>query len=792
MDELIQEFLVESNENLDRFEGDLVKLEEAPGSKELLSSIFRSIHSIKGACGFLGFQKLEKLAHAGENLLSKLRDGQLVLTAEIGSALLESGDGIRQMLTAIGATGTDGEEEFSELIERLKRVQGEECGVPLQAAGEGPANPDEKLLIKLDSAKAPARDSTEETKTAMRPQPSETSEPSAEIRKQSEQAEIAKSGTASEPTKARESSDLSAPADEAPRSQEDGRGKAVAQDSTIRVNVLVLDRLMTLVGELVLARNQLLQFANSVTDTALHAVSQHMNLIATELQEEVMKTRMQPIGNIWGKFPRTVRDLVVSCGKEVRIQMEGKETELDKTIIEAIKDPLTHLVRNAVDHGIELPEVRKAAGKDPVGTLTLRAYHEGGQVNIEISDDGAGLNVDRIAKKAVERGLISAEQAARMQDRDIFNLVFLPGFSTAEKITNVSGRGVGMDVVRTNIERIGGTVDLQSVMGRGSTVRLKIPLTLAIIPALVVTCRGNRFAIPQVALTELVSLDAGDTKGGIETVHGAPVYRLRGRLLPLLYLSRELKLAEEDPAQKRSGVVNIVVLRADDRQFGLVVDEINDTEEIVVKPLRKQLKNLKTLAGASIMGDGRVALILDVLGLAQRANLVSETRENAAKLEGATAAQHEGVNRQTLLLFQPGRAGRMAIPLSSVARLEEFNSGLVERAGHQEVVQYRGQILPLIRVSEAVHLDSGGMPSETDGENKPLQVVVYTDQNRSVGLVVERILDIVEETLVVEQPGRREGLLGSAVVQQRVTDLLDVPGVVRAVYPDFFEAKAGA
>jgi two-component system chemotaxis sensor kinase CheA len=792
VDELIQEFLVESNENLDRFEGDLVKLEEAPGSKELLSSIFRSIHSIKGACGFLGFQKLEKLAHAGENLLSKLRDGQLVLTAEIGSALLESGDGIRQMLTAIGATGTDGEEEFSELIERLKRVQGEECGVPLQAAGEGPANPDEKLLIKLDSAKAPARDSTEETKTAMRPQPSETSEPSAEIRKQSEQAEIAKSGTASEPTKARESSDLSAPADEAPRSQEDGRGKAVAQDSTIRVNVLVLDRLMTLVGELVLARNQLLQFANSVTDTALHAVSQHMNLIATELQEEVMKTRMQPIGNIWGKFPRTVRDLVVSCGKEVRIQMEGKETELDKTIIEAIKDPLTHLVRNAVDHGIELPEVRKAAGKDPVGTLTLRAYHEGGQVNIEISDDGAGLNVDRIAKKAVERGLISAEQAARMQDRDIFNLVFLPGFSTAEKITNVSGRGVGMDVVRTNIERIGGTVDLQSVMGRGSTVRLKIPLTLAIIPALVVTCRGNRFAIPQVALTELVSLDAGDTKGGIETVHGAPVYRLRGRLLPLLYLSRELKLAEEDPAQKRSGVVNIVVLRADDRQFGLVVDEINDTEEIVVKPLRKQLKNLKTLAGASIMGDGRVALILDVLGLAQRANLVSETRENAAKLEGATAAQHEGVNRQTLLLFQPGRAGRMAIPLSSVARLEEFNSGLVERAGHQEVVQYRGQILPLIRVSEAVHLDSGGMPSETDGENKPLQVVVYTDQNRSVGLVVERILDIVEETLVVEQPGRREGLLGSAVVQQRVTDLLDVPGVVRAVYPDFFEAKAGA
>src|SRR5271165_3795881 len=397
-----------------------------------------------------------------------------------------------------------------------------------------------------------------------------------------------------------------------------------AAPETIRVGVNVLDKLMTLVGELVLARNQLLQISNTVEDASLQAVSQRMNLIATELQEQVMKTRMQPIGNIWGQFPRTVRDVALGCGKEVGIEMEGKETELDKTIIEAIKDPLTHLVRSSVDHGIELPEARVKAGKARVGRLILRAFHEGGQVNIEISDDGAGLSSDRIRKKAIERGVITAEQAARMTEREIFNLIFLPGFSTAEKVTNVSGRGVGMDVVKTNVEKIGGTVDVQSTLGRGTTVRVKIPLTLAIIPALVVTCGGDRYAIPQVSLLELVRVESDQAGKGIELVHGAPVYRLRGQLLPLVYLSRELKLATDArPPAEREGAVNIVVLQADGRQFGLVVDEINDTEEIVVKPLRKQLKTVKVFAGSSIMGDGRVALILDVLGLAQRAGVLS-------------------------------------------------------------------------------------------------------------------------------------------------------------------------
>jgi two-component system, chemotaxis family, sensor kinase CheA len=309
---------------------------------------------------------------------------------------------------------------------------------------------------------------------------------------------------------------------------------------SIRVGVNLLDKLVTLVGELVLARNQLVQLTSWLDDTPLLAVSERLNLIATELQGEVMKTRMQPIGNIWSQFPRTVRDVALGCGKQVNIETEGKETELDKTIIEAIKDPLTHLVRNAVDHGIELPADRVKAGKDASGRLTLRAFHESGQVTIEISDDGAGLPVARIRKKAVERGLVTAEQSARMSEREIFNLIFLPGFSTAEKVTNVSGRGVGMDVVKTNVEKIGGTVDVHSTLGRGTTVRVKIPLTLAIIPALVVTCGGDRYAIPQVSLLELLQIEAGETGRGVEMVHGVPVCRLRERLLPLVYLGREL------------------------------------------------------------------------------------------------------------------------------------------------------------------------------------------------------------------------------------------------------------
>jgi two-component system chemotaxis sensor kinase CheA len=545
------------------------------------------------------------------------------------------------------------------------------------------------------------------------------------------------------------------------------------------------------VGELVLARNQILQFANRTEESGLLATSQRLNLITTELQEGVMKTRMQPIGNIWSKLPRTVRDLALACGKQVRVEMEGKETELDKTLIEAIKDPLTHIVRNSMDHGIERPEVRQAAGKNSEGRLSLRAFHEGGQVNIEIADDGSGLDQERIRNKAVQKGLISADQAGRLTDREIVNLVFLPGFSTAEKVTNVSGRGVGMDVVKTHIEKIGGTVDLQSKRGEGVMVRMKIPLTLAIIPALIVTSAGERYAVPQVSLLELVRLESGGERKGIEMIHGTPVYRLRGRLLPLVDLNRELEggapadaasaFATSGAAEPASQAVNIVVLDADGRQFGLVVDEINDTQEIVVKPLSQHLKNISVYAGATIMGDGKVALILDVLGLAQCGSVLAEGHGHLTGEEAEATAEGAG-GKQKLVLFT-GRAGaRMAVPLHLLARLENIPGAQVERAGNQWVTQYRGQILPLIRVSHALE-ERRQRPPGDDVLSLPttgmLQVLVLENEHQSFGLVVNQILDIVESTLEPQSPATRSGVLHSSVIADRVTELLDVAALLR-------------
>jgi two-component system, chemotaxis family, sensor kinase CheA len=768
-DDIVREFLVESGENLDLLDRELINLEKDPGNRGTLASIFRTIHTIKGTCGFLGFTKLESVAHVGENLLSKLRDGELALDPEMTTALLAMVDAIRQMLASVEAVGNEGERNDHELIQSLtKLLQGSSAAVKT----ETPAAP--RVAPAESTPTGPVAPPPSASVAASPVEPAVALPPIVEVAPKVD----------ARPDHAEHAADHGpAPADSAAQSQ----SRTAASESSIHVDVTLLDKLMNLVGELVLARNQILQFSNVTENAGLLAPSQRLNLITTELQEGVMRTRMQPIGNIWSKFPRTVRDVATMCGKQVRIEMEGKETELDKTIVEAIKDPLTHIVRNSVDHGIEKPEKRLAVGKPAEGRLLLRAYHEGGQVIIEISDDGGGLDSERIRREAVEKGLITPEQAVRMGEREGVNLIFLPGFSTAEKVTNVSGRGVGMDVVKTNIEKIGGTVDVQSKAGTGTTVRMKIPLTLAIIPALIVTS-GDRYAIPQISLLELVRLDGEDAQKGIELIQGVPVHRLRGRLLPLVYLNRELKVEGEGPDLTKLPAVNIVVLQADERQFGLVVDEINDTEEIVVKPLGKQFKGVKSFAGSTIMGDGRVALILDVLGLAQNSNVVSESRERALSDKEQHAAPTTG-EKQTMLLFQCGANGRMAMDLSLVARLEEFKPEMIESAGDTQVVQYRGQIMPLLRVSDLLVGCNGNGQHD---RSTTLQVVVYSEQGRSVGLVVDRILDIVEETIVPQQPSKREGLLASAVIQQRVTGLLDVRGFVRSANPDFFAPALAA
>jgi two-component system chemotaxis sensor kinase CheA len=527
------------------------------------------------------------------------------------------------------------------------------------------------------------------------------------------------------------------------------------------VDVQILDRLMNLVGELVLARNQVLQFAGGAEDPALAATSQRLNLVTTELQEGIMKTRMQPIGSLWNKYPRIVRDLAAACGKQIRLEMEGMETELDRSVLEAIKDPLTHIVRNCADHGIETPERRRAAGKPEAGLMHLRAFHEGGKVHIEVADDGQGIDVDRVREKALVRGLVTPERAASMTEHELISLIFLPGFSTAERVSNVSGRGVGMDVVKTNVERIGGTIDIQSRRGRGTTLRIQIPLTLAIVPALMITVAGDRYAIPQSSLLELVRIDSEQARSSVEHLHGTTLLRLRGKLLPLLHLRKLLEL-EAGPSEEH---VNVVVLSVDNQPFGLVADSINDTEEIVVKPLGRELKGLGVYAGATILGDGRIALILDVPGLAAHAGLSGESRSQA-QLDAASA--HGGTARQAqrLLIFAAGDGERSAIPLDDVARLEEIPASSVERTGRDEVVQYRGELLPLVRL--------GG---RTSAQSEVLNVVVCTAGGRSVGLVVESIEDVVEQELEIYEGEGGGTRTGCAVVQGKVTSLLDVGAI---------------
>jgi len=775
MEEVVKEFLVESYENLDRLDSEMIQLEERPQDLELLASIFRTIHTIKGTCGFLGFGKLESVAHVGESLLSKLREGKLTVDEAISNALLALVDAVREMLKSIEDQGAEGGTDYSALVATLTALND----------GKLPAAPKAESAPKPANAPAPAQ-STANT-PAPRSAPTTDGEPKL--------GRILVDSGAAQPAEVREALAAQSRGDTRPLGEilvqsgtmqpeqlhEALAGQSTARgnvsDGNIRVDVALLDKLMNLVGELVLARNQLMQHSGKDADPQIAATTQRLDLVTTELQEGVMKTRMQPVGTVWSKFPRVVRDLSKLTHKEVRLEMEGKETELDRTIIEAIKDPLTHIIRNCVDHGIETPAVRKAAGKNPEGCILLRACHEGGQVNIEIVDDGGGVPPERVKAKALERGLITPEQAARMSEREIVNLIFLPGFSTAAQVSNISGRGVGMDVVKTNIEKIGGSVDVQSVVGKGTRLKLKIPLTLAIIPGLIVTTAGDRYAIPQVSLLELLRLEPEQLASGIEYVQGVPVHRLRGRLLPLVHLGGELGVAPSE--LKPDQAINIVVLQSDGRQFGLIVDEVNDAEEIVVKPLSKQLKSIEVYAGATIMGDGQVALILDIAGLAQQAHAVSELKEQARSTSVASGAAVAS-DRETLLVCRSGREGRIAIPLSTVARLEEFPRSALELAGGRDAVQYRGEIMPLLQLSSIYG-------SAVEASEANLQVVVYTRKGRSLGLVVEQILDIVEEHCVVQAGTRRTGTLGAAILQQKVTDLVDVEGLVREHDPSFFD-----
>ncbi|MBZ5736158.1 chemotaxis protein CheA [Nocardioides sp. TRM66260-LWL] len=781
--EIVAEFLVESHENLDQLDRDLVELEQSPGSRELLSSIFRTIHTIKGTSGFLAFSRLERLTHVGENLLSRLRDGKMTMDADTTGVLLRMVDTVRALLEAIESEGTDTapsvpvDDVVAELEETL-------AGRPRSAAPAAPEPVVEQPVVEPvpvvepqpepEAVVEPAAPAAAPEPAPAKPAAKRTARPAAKRTAKTPAAKpeattpaaAAPTAPAPQTVETPAAAVAAPPAAEAPEHHDEDGVKRGVVDSSVRVDIDLLDGLVQLVGELVLTRNQILQRTETADDVELLRAAQRLDLVASELQESVMRTRMQPIGQVWSKMPRIVRDLAHQLGREVNLEMEGHETELDRSLLEALKGPLTHLVRNSLDHGIEPPADRAAAGKPAQGRLALRAFHESGQVVVEITDDGRGMDPDKIAAAAVARGVVSREAITRMETREILELIFRPGFSTAEQVTNVSGRGVGMDVVRTSIERIGGSVDITSVVGAGTTVRVRIPLTLAIIPALVVGESGERYAIPQANLVELVRLEGSDLRESVEVLAGAPVLRLRGRLLPLVTLGEALG---GDPLRLgRSEALTIVVVQADDTRFGLCVAEVHDTQEIVVKPIGRQLKALPMYAGATIMGDGRVALILDVAGIAR-------DRELATVVQPVEEHRSGLVDSRALLVLEVASGRRAALPLTAVSRLEEFEVARVERSGSAEVVQYRDGILPLVRLASAIGLVDSSQSSEQ------ISVVVHEEEAGRVGIVIDKVLDVVEEAVVPTEVGKRPGVLGSAVVQDRVTDLVDLDAVVAPI-----------
>ena len=768
MDEALKEFLIECHENLSHLDLKLLLLEKST-DPELVKSIFRVMHTIKGSAGFLGLSKLEKLTHAAENLLSKIRDGSLQPTTVITSALLAAIDGTRAILSSLESNQNEGNSDSEAIIKALN-----DCTKAPASVGNAPVAKTPAPEIKPNPAPVIAptmvfpnpapviaptmvfpRDAGSSFLDAVKPVPSTAIPATLVIEKAPDTVSVMKE-----------------------KIEEPHREVASAlSDSSVRIPVDVLDKLMSLASELVLSRNQLLQCSTRLNDSLLQVASRQFNLVTSELQEALMKTRMQPISNVWNKFPRMVREVAFKLGKQINLQMQGAETELDKTLIEAIKDPLTHLVRNSIDHGIESPEGRARANKKPEGTLLLRAYHESGRVNVVISDDGKGIDLNRVKAKALEKQLLSSDQLSQMGDNSVLQLIFLPGFSTAEKITSVSGRGVGMDVVKNNIEKIGGMIDIQSELNKGTTIHLRIPLTLAIIKALSITAAGQSFTIPQTHITELLRIKDDSKIGGIEYVHETPVFRFRGKLIPLINLAELLQIKGKSETQSKPN--HLVILQAEDRQFGLLVDSVKDTNEIVVKPLPSRLKGVGCFAGVTIMGDGLVQLILDVSGVARLGRVLPKIRDLGIKdlsAQDEIKADNQSAG-EGLLLVSAGGESQIAIPLEQVVRLEEFRPHQLEKTGEMHLVQYREGIMPIYNLGNILGIKGG---VEIQDKTRKIQVVVHNYAGKYVGLAVEKILDTVYESIKINGESTGQGIKKTGVVSGKITEFVDL-GVLLAL-----------
>jgi two-component system, chemotaxis family, sensor kinase CheA len=748
MDDLLQEFLTETSESLDVVDVELVRFEQEPNNAKILDNIFRLVHTIKGTCGFLGLPRLAALAHAAETLMGKFRDGMPV-TEEAVTLVLFTIDRVKELLHELDRNEREPQGNDSDLISALERMAME--GAKTRPA---PANTTTGTLVDqvLERPLRPGEVSLDELERVFRSTPGPTPTINTATTKSKREKTVVEK-------------------------DDDDKGDGKVTSHSIRVNIDTLENLMTMVSELVLTRNQLLDLVRRQEDSDFKVPLQRLSSVTAELQEGVMKTRMQPIGNAWQKLPRIVRDLSSELGKNIELEMHGADTELDRQVLERIKDPLAHMVRNSADHGLESAADRVAAGKSAKGTIRLTAYHEGGHIVIGIADDGRGLNTDRIKAKVVAAGLASESEIEKMPEARIHEFIFAPGFSTAEKITSVSGRGVGMDVVRTNIDQIGGSIDVKSVVGEGSNFTIKIPLTLAIISALIVQAGNQRFAIPQLAVEELVRVHA-KSEHRIERIKDAAVLRLRNKLLPLVNLKTLLKMNDGQAVPEKGF---IVVARVGAQTFGIIVDGVFHTEEIVVKPMATKLRHIGMFSGNTILGDGSVIMIIDPNGAAQAIGATVSVSEAARWGDEATGDDPEGSSNMTsLLMFRAGSPELKAVPLSLVTRLEEIDCRKIELSNGRHMVQYRGQLMPLISISSEVRIKSGGT-------TQPL--LVFSDAIHSMGLVVDEIVDIVEDRLNIEVSSERPGVIGSAVIKGQATEIIDIGYFLPLAFEDWFRRK---
>src|SRR5712664_3263209 len=767
MDDLLREFLTETNESLDTVDNQLVRFEQDPNNAKILDNIFRLVHTIKGTCGFLGLPRLEALAHAGETLMGKFRDGMPV-TADAVTLILSSIDRIKEILGGLEATETEPEGTDQDLIVKLQEMV--ERGMQAMAAPVAPAPAASPPAVEqgtlvpqiLERQLRPGEVSLDELERAFRETAAEVAPPLAPAARPAPQPKQ----DAAPPTEAKMAAKKTAV-------DPDASENSIANQS-IRVNVDTLEHLMTMVSELVLTRNQLLEISRRNDDTEFKVPLQRLSNVTAELQEGVMKTRMQPIGNAWQKLPRIVRDLAGELHKQIELEMHGADTELDRQVLDLIKDPLTHMVRNSADHGLETPAERAAAGKPEQGTIRLSAYHEGGHILICIADNGRGLNTERIKAKAVASGLVSEADLEKMTEAQIHKFIFAPGFSTAAAITSVSGRGVGMDVVRTNIDQIGGTIDVKSVAGEGSSVTIKIPLTLAIVSALIVEAAGDRFAIPQLAVVELVRARA-NSEHRIERIKDTAVLRLRNKLLPLMHLKKLLKIDDGSSSDPENGF--IVVTQVGSQTFGIVVDGVFHTEEIVVKPMSTKLRHIDMFSGNTILGDGAVIMIIDPNGIAKALGAAGAVGHEIAD-ENAAMRASAAEQLTSLLVFRAGTSQPKAVPLGLVTRLEEIAADKIELSNGRYMVQYRDQLMPLVQMDGVSVQTSGTQP-----------ILVFADDGRSMGMVVDEIIDIVEERLHIEVAGSADGILGSAVIKGQATEVIDVGHFLPMAFADWFSRK---